>query len=90
MGSLTARPKTYYSLIIYQNYFLSFLIGGCWDVRQCFVRQFKTEYARLLEGLVFEKKKEREREREREKVEQNINRTSFVFGFSSINVKFDQ
>ncbi len=30
--------------------------GDCWDVRQCFVRQFKTDYIRLLEGLVFEKK----------------------------------
>ena len=31
--------------------------GNCWDVRQCFVRQFKTDYVRLIEGLVFEKKK---------------------------------
>ncbi len=31
--------------------------GDCWDVRQCFVRQFKTDYVRLVEGLVFEKKK---------------------------------
>ncbi len=30
--------------------------GDCWDVRQCFVRQFKTDYVRLIEGLVFEKK----------------------------------
>jgi hypothetical protein len=28
----------------------------CWDVRQCFVRQFKTDYVRLIEGLVNEKK----------------------------------
>jgi hypothetical protein len=52
--------------------------GDCWDVRQCFVQQFKTEYVRLLEGLVFEKKsdiiyiyiyiyRERERKRERER-----------------------
>ena len=32
------------------------LKGDCWDVRQCFVRQFKTDYVRLIEGLVFEKK----------------------------------
>ncbi len=31
--------------------------GDCWDVGQCFVRQFKTDYVRLIEGLVFEKKK---------------------------------
>ncbi len=31
--------------------------GDCWDVRQCFVRQFKTDYVPLVEGLVFEKKK---------------------------------
>ena len=31
--------------------------GDCWDVRQCFVWQFKTDYVRLIEGLVFEKKK---------------------------------
>jgi hypothetical protein len=33
------------------------LNGDCWDVRQCFVRQFKTDYVQLVEGLVFEKKK---------------------------------
>jgi hypothetical protein len=44
-----------------------------WDVRLDFVRQFKTELARGLECLVFEKKiilireREKEREREREK-----------------------
>jgi hypothetical protein len=49
--------------------------GDCWDVRLDYVRQFKSELVRRLEGLVFEKKKfhsnereiEREREREREK-----------------------
>ncbi len=34
-------------------------IGDCWDVRQCFVRQFKTDYVRLIEGLVFGKKKKK-------------------------------
>jgi hypothetical protein len=29
--------------------------GDCWDVWQCFVRQFKTDYVRLIVGLVFEK-----------------------------------
>ncbi len=29
--------------------------GDCWDVRQCFVRQIKTDYVRLVEGLVCEK-----------------------------------
>ena len=33
------------------------IIDDCGDVRQCFVRQFKTDYVRLIEGLVFEKKK---------------------------------
>ena len=33
------------------------LKGKRWDVQQCFVRQFKTDYVRLVEGLVFEKKK---------------------------------
>ena len=33
-------------------------IGGKrWDVRLDYVRQFKTDYVRQLEGLVFEKKK---------------------------------
>ncbi len=40
-------------------------------VRLAFLRQFKTDWLRLLEGLVFEKKnlyyREREREREKEK-----------------------
>ncbi len=31
--------------------------GDCWDVRQCYVQQFKTDYVRLIEGLVYEKKK---------------------------------
>jgi hypothetical protein len=31
--------------------------GKRWDVRLDFVRQFKTDYVRQLEGLVFEKKK---------------------------------
>jgi hypothetical protein len=31
--------------------------GKRWDVRLDFVRQFKTDYVRRLEGLVFEKKK---------------------------------
>ncbi len=30
--------------------------GKRWDVRLDFVRQFKTDYVRQLEGLVFEKK----------------------------------
>ncbi len=48
--------------------------GDCWDVRQCFVRQFKSELVRRLEGLVFEKKTS-EIEPKKSKVEQNINRT---------------
>ncbi len=28
----------------------------CWDVWQCFVWQFKTDYVRQVEGLIFEKK----------------------------------
>jgi hypothetical protein len=31
--------------------------GDCWDVRLDFVRQFKTDYVRRLECLVFEEKK---------------------------------
>ncbi len=31
--------------------------GKRWDVRLDFVRQFKTDYVRRLEGLVFERKK---------------------------------
>ena len=42
--------------LCYSN-FVCFHDGDCWDVRQCFVRQFKTDYVRLIEGLVFEKKK---------------------------------
>ena len=30
--------------------------GERWDVRLNYVRQFKTDYVRRLEGLVFEKK----------------------------------
>jgi hypothetical protein len=33
------------------------LIDDCWDVRLDYVRQFKSELVRRLEGLVFEKKK---------------------------------
>jgi hypothetical protein len=33
------------------------LLEYWWDVRQYLVRQFKTIYVRLLEGLVFEEKK---------------------------------
>ncbi len=47
---------------IYSDRFCSlvkiiYLIDDCWDVRQCFVPQFKTDYVRLIVGLVFEKKK---------------------------------
>ncbi len=46
-------------------------MDDCWDVRLDYVRQFKSELVRRLEGLVFEKKKfhsnEREIERERER-----------------------
>ena len=49
--------------------------GKRWDVQLDYVRQFKSELVRRLNGLVFEKKKfhsnereiERERERERER-----------------------
>ena len=39
------------------NQHLLSLIGKRWDVRLDYVRQFKTDYVRRLEGLVFEKKK---------------------------------
>ena len=32
------------------------LTGDCWDVQLDYVRQFKSELVRRLEGLVFEKK----------------------------------
>ncbi len=32
-----------------------YFVGDCSDVRQCFVRQFKTDYVWLIEGLVLEK-----------------------------------
>ncbi len=36
---------------------LSASFGKRWDVQLDFVRQFKPDYVRRLEGLVFEKKK---------------------------------
>ncbi len=40
--------------------------GKRWDVRLDCVRQFKTDYVRLVERLVFEKKSINQCERERE------------------------
>ncbi len=37
--------------------YLTYVAGKRWDVQLDFVRQFKTDYVRRLEGLVFEKKK---------------------------------
>jgi hypothetical protein len=53
--------------------------GKRWDVRLDCVCQFKTDYVRLVERLVIEKKSlfisVRERENLKSKIEQNINRT---------------
>ncbi len=34
----------------------SITLSVCWDARQCFVRQFRTDYVRLPAGLVFGEK----------------------------------
>ena len=53
----TLRPVNFYLKLIwpYVSYMTWEENGDCWDVRQCFVQQFKTDYVRLIEGLVFEK-----------------------------------
>ncbi len=57
---LCQKVKKKVNFILETNFKFHFdtsYIGDCWDVRQCFGRQFKTDYVRLIEGLVFEKKK---------------------------------